>query len=56
MGFLKVFGRPLSFEESKVHFQKIRSSAVATIIDWINSSLGKRCFPKFGYEVRIKNF
>jgi hypothetical protein len=56
MGFLKVFGRPLSFEESKVHFEKIKNGAVETIIDWINSSQGKRCCPKFGYEVIIKIF
>ena len=53
MGFLKIFGRPLDFEESKVHFDKIRKGAVETIIDWINSSRGKKCEPKFGYEVNI---
>ena len=51
MGFLKVFGRLLEFEESKQHFETIRNGAVDTIIDWMNSVSGKVCCPKFGYEV-----
>ncbi len=51
MGFLKTFGRPLDFEESKPHFEQVRKNAVKTIIDWMNTTRGKVCCPKFGYEV-----
>jgi hypothetical protein len=51
MGFLKIFGRALEFEESKIYIEKIRKFAVRTIIEWIKSAKEKRCIPKFGYEV-----
>lgn len=51
MGFLKVFGKPLDWEESKQHFDKIKDNAVDAIIDWLAVSKLKTCCPKFGYEV-----
>jgi hypothetical protein len=53
MGFLKVFGRILEFEESEVHFETLRREAVETIITWMESISGKVCCPKFGYEVKL---
>ena len=35
MGYLKVFGRPLQWEESKQHFETVRKDALYKIIDWI---------------------
>jgi hypothetical protein len=54
MGFLKIFGRQLDFEESKEHFETIRKDAVKKFIWSINSNLNnnnKDYKPKFGFEV-----
>jgi hypothetical protein len=53
MGFLKTFGKPLDWDESKKYQNVIRKDALEKVIDWINSSKNKKCCPKFGYEVRI---
>jgi|LauGreDrversion4_2_1035121.scaffolds.fasta_scaffold159694_3 hypothetical protein len=55
MGFLKIFGRLFSFEESKEYFEMMREGAVESIIDWIVTIKAKKCCPKFGYEVRLAN-
>jgi len=54
MGFLKVLGRPLDWEESKIYFDQIRTNAVETIIDWIKGTNQTDCQPLFGYEVNYK--
>jgi hypothetical protein len=54
MGFLKIFGRAMDFEESKEHFDTIRRDALKKIIWWVNSTVNKNCCPKFGFEVIIK--
>jgi hypothetical protein len=51
MGFLKTFGRPLEFEESKQHFETIRKDVLNKIIDLVSVAKDKKCCPKFGYEV-----
>jgi hypothetical protein len=51
MGFLKTFGKPLDWEESKQYISIIRKDALEKIIDWINTTKSKKCCPKFGYEV-----
>lgn len=53
MGFLKTFGRPLDWEESKQHIEVIRKDALTKIIDWITSTQKLSCHPKFGFEVEI---
>jgi hypothetical protein len=53
MGFLKTFGRPLDWDESEPYREIIRQDALDKIIDWINSTKSKKCYPKFGYEVYI---
>jgi hypothetical protein len=53
MGFLKTFGRPLDWEESKKHLNTVRKDALEKIIDWINSAKNIKCCPKFGYEVSL---
>lgn len=51
MGFLQIFGKALEWEESKIYLNTIRENALITIIDWIHQTKGKKCNPKFGYEV-----
>lgn len=53
MGFLKIFGRALNFEESKEYFDFIKDSAFETVIQCILSTKDKKCCPKFGYEVFV---
>lgn len=52
MGFLKIFGKALEFEESKEYHDTIRRDALEKIITWVNLTKGKCCCPKFGYEVK----
>jgi hypothetical protein len=51
MGFLKIFGDPLNFEESKQYFDTIRKDALNKIIDWISNLKDLKCCPKSGFEV-----
>lgn len=51
MGFLKVFGRALRYEESKQYHKIIKDNAVEAIIYSIRKE--KKCSPQFGYEVNI---
>jgi hypothetical protein len=53
MGFLKTFGRPLDWEESKVYFDYIKNDALDKVIDWINVTKKMNCVPKFGYEFEL---
>lgn len=48
MGFLKVFGRALLWEESIPHHKIVKDNAVKVIINSIKSE--KVCRPQFGYE------
>jgi len=53
MGFLKINGKSLTWEESKKYHKHIKTEAVKQIIKWmksINDSPGCKG-PKFGYEV-----
>ncbi len=56
MGFLKIFGRVLSFEESKEYFEMIREGAIESFLQWIIIIKNNKCCPKFGYEVDFFNF
>ncbi len=51
MGFLKIFGKALEWEESKQHFEKIKKDIVLKLIDMVKSTEGVTAQPKFGYEV-----
>ena len=51
MGFLKVFGRPLHWDESKEFHKIIKKDALEKIISWIEKTIDLKCYPKFGYEV-----
>ena len=48
MGFLKVFGRALLWDESKPHQKTVKDNAVKVIINAIKAE--KQCRPQFGYE------
>lgn len=48
MGFLGIFGRVLSFDESKEYFSILRENAVQLIVNAIKSET--ICEPQFGYE------
>lgn len=51
MGFLKVFGKALRYEESKEFHKIVKDNAVELILYSIQKE--KKCSPQFGYEVRI---
>ncbi len=51
MGFLKVNGKPLSWEDSKKYHNYIKGEAIKQIIRWMNSITSHCQGPKFGYEV-----
>jgi|LauGreDrversion4_2_1035121.scaffolds.fasta_scaffold44856_2 hypothetical protein len=54
MGFLKVFGIALEWEDSKPYIDKIKYQGIHQIITWIKSVEMRNCnCPKFGYEVII---
>ncbi len=53
MGFLKIFGKALEWEESKQHFEKIKKDIVLKLIDMVKSTEGVTAQPKFGYEVNF---
>lgn len=53
MGFLKVFGNVLEFENSKQYHNIVRMDATKKIIIWVNQVKDITCCPKFGYEVSI---
>jgi hypothetical protein len=53
MGFLKTYGRPLDWEESKIYFDYIKKDALDKVIDWINATKKLSCVPKFGYEIEL---
>jgi hypothetical protein len=53
MGFLKIFGKPLQFEESKEYHEIIRKDAMKKFISWISNLKNVECLdPKSGFEVR----
>ncbi len=53
MGFLKVFGNALEYEDSKKFFQRIKDQGIDQIITLINNTLARKSDnPKFGYEVK----
>ena len=55
MGFLKVFGMVLEYEDSKKFFSKIKDQGIDQIANLINTTLMKKSEnPKFGYEVLLK--
>jgi hypothetical protein len=51
MGFLKIFGRALDWEESKQYHKIIKDNALEKMLDFVVQD--QRCCPKFGYEVII---
>ena len=51
MGFLKIFGKALEWEESKQHHEKIKKEVVLKLIEMLKSTEGVTAHPKFGYEV-----
>ena len=55
MGFLKIFGHPIEWEESKKYFHIIKKDALEKIIYWIKTVKEEIHSPKFGYEVDFFN-
>ena len=54
MGFLKVDGIALEWEDSKPYIEKIKIQGINQIITWIKSVELRNCnCPRFGYEVFI---
>jgi hypothetical protein len=54
MGFLKVFGIALEWEDSKPYIEKLKYQGITQIIRWIKSVESRTCnVPKFGYEVQF---
>ena len=52
MGFLKIFGNALDWEDSKQYFQKLKINGIFQIITWIKSTDTQiNEITKFGYEV-----
>lgn len=51
MGFLKVFGKALEWEESKPYHHVVKENAVERIIEFVTANT--TCYPKFGYEVEF---
>ena len=51
MGFFKIFGKALEWEECKQHLQEIKKDIVFKLIDMVKSTEGVTTQPKFGYEV-----
>lgn len=52
MGFLKIFGIALEWEDSKEYIEKIKIQGINQIIKWIKSTDTRIIeVPKFGYEV-----
>ena len=57
MGFLKIYGLPLEWEDSKQYIQKLKNEGIFQIIRWIKSTDYKYSeIPKFGYEVKKINY
>ncbi len=51
MGFLKIFGGTLDWEEIKPHLEKLKKDVVFQYIDAVKSVEGVTTHTKFGYEV-----
>lgn len=50
MGFLKIYGRALNWDESTNYFQLLRDNTVQNVISYLETEPNSS--PKFGYEVK----